>query len=136
MNIHLLVALLIVAAILGRCRNYQIAVMPARVCSLPIRGFFGANTSSPPQAFYARHGGKTIVLARFVPIVRTFALFVAGAMGHMAYLQLPGFQYAGRGAVGVRSATLAICLATSQVKSNLQPVDSGHYRGVHPARRD
>ena len=46
------------------------------------------------QAFYARHGGKTVVIARFVPIVRTFAPFVAG-VGRMVYLRFLAFSVAG-----------------------------------------
>lgn len=87
MNIHLLVALLIVAAILGDACNYQIGRHAgARLFANPDSRIFRREYLTRTEAFYARHGGKTIVLARFVPIVRTFAPFVAG-MGQMAYLQ-------------------------------------------------
>lgn len=95
MNIHLLVALLIVAAILGDACNYQIGRHAgARLFAKPDSRIFRREYLNRTEAFYARHGGKTIVLARFVPIVRTFAPFVAG-MGHMAYLQFARFNVLG-----------------------------------------
>ena len=95
MNIHLLVALLIVAAILGDACNYQIGRHAGvRLFANPDSRIFRREYLTRTEAFYARHGGKTIVLARFVPIVRTFAPFVAG-MGHMAYLQFARFNVLG-----------------------------------------
>ena len=85
MNIHLLVALLIVAAILGDACNYQIGRHAGvRLFANPDSRIFRREYLTRTEAFYARHGGKTIVLARFVPIVRTFAPFVAG-IGAMTY---------------------------------------------------
>ncbi|MDZ4675803.1 MAG: DedA family protein [Gemmatimonadota bacterium] len=76
--------LLAVAAILGDTVNYWIgAWIGPRAFSGEIR-FLKKAYLDRTHAFYERHGGKTIILARFVPIVRTFAPFVAG-VGAMTY---------------------------------------------------
>ncbi len=103
MNVWLLIVLLILAAIAGDSANYSIGRA------------FGAKLLAPPhrwlkreyiertESFYARHGGKTIVLARFVPIVRTFAPFVAG-VGTMSYRRFIAYNIAG----GVAWVTLLV----------------------------
>jgi membrane-associated protein len=80
-----LAALLIVAAVTGDALNYWIGsyVGPAVFTSEHSR-LLNRRHLIRTQNFYARHGGKTIFLARFVPIVRTFAPFVAG-IGRMRY---------------------------------------------------
>lgn len=85
LNVHLLVLLLIIAAIIGDAVNYTIGrLLGERLFSNPESKIFRRSYLDKTHAFYQRHGGKTIILARFVPIVRTFAPFVAG-MGHMSY---------------------------------------------------
>ena len=85
MHIHLLVGLLIVAAILGDTLNYHVGKhLGHRLVARPDSRWFHHEWLDRTHAFYDRHGGKTVVIARFVPIVRTFAPFVAG-MGSMAY---------------------------------------------------
>ncbi len=80
MNIHLLVLLLIVAAILGDAVNYGIGhYLGPRVLKDRDSRWLNPKHLERAHAFYERHGGKTIVIARFVPIVRTYAPFVAGA---------------------------------------------------------
>ena len=85
MNIHLMVVLLIIAAILGDAVNFMIGkFFGEKQFANPNSKIFKQSHLQKTQQFYAKHGGKTIILARFIPIVRTFAPFVAG-MGHMTY---------------------------------------------------
>jgi membrane-associated protein len=83
MNVHLIVVLLIVAAILGDGVNYHIgAYLGDRVRNG--NRFIKKEYLDRTHAFYEKYGAKTIIIARFVPIVRTFAPFVAG-IGRMNY---------------------------------------------------
>jgi len=85
MDPWLLAILLITAAILGDSTNYWIGrTSGERLFRNPNSKIFRRDYLERTQAFYQRHGGKTITLARFLPIVRTFAPFVAG-ISHMAY---------------------------------------------------
>jgi membrane-associated protein len=85
MNVHIMVPLLIIAAVLGDAVNYSIGrFFGAKLFANPDSKIFRRRYLEVTEAFYDKHGGKTIILARFVPIVRTFAPFVAG-MGHMPY---------------------------------------------------
>jgi membrane-associated protein len=83
MNLGLLIVLLLVAAIGGNTVNYMIgrAIGPRVFNShIPIlERFLDRAALQKTHNFYEKHGGKTIVLARFIPVVRTFAPFVAGA---------------------------------------------------------
>lgn len=73
-----LIFLLITAAILGNTLNYLIGrSIGVRVYSMNLR-FLDRNALARTHAFYEKHGGKTVILARFIPLVRTFAPFVAG----------------------------------------------------------
>lgn len=78
LNIWLLVLLLCVAAIIGDSVNYSIGkFLGSKVFERNYR-FINQNHLLKARSFYEKHGGKTIIIARFVPIVRTFAPFVAG----------------------------------------------------------
>lgn len=94
LNPFLLVLILSVAAIAGDTANYWIGhFFGEKIIAnpkLPIKPEHIAKT----QAFYEKHGGKTIILARFVPIVRTFAPFVAG-IGTMHYNKFIAFNIIG-----------------------------------------
>ena len=87
--------LLCVAAILGDTVNYAIgARLGPRVFSYSKSRFFNPEHLKKTHAFYEKYGGKTIIIARFVPIVRTFAPFVAG-VGAMSYRQFIGYNVIG-----------------------------------------
>lgn len=95
MDPWLLGSLLLVAAITGDSTNYVIGrTLGKRLFSNPNSKIFRRDYLDQTHAFYERHGGKTVTLARFLPIVRTFAPFVAG-MAYMPYLRFLFFSVAG-----------------------------------------
>ncbi|HET8883936.1 MAG TPA: VTT domain-containing protein [Candidatus Saccharimonadales bacterium] len=78
-NIHLFVLLLFVAAVLGDTVGYTFGRRVGRkVFERPDSRIFKQAYLQQAETFYEKHGGKTIILARFIPIVRTFAPVVAG----------------------------------------------------------
>ena len=84
-DIHILVLILFAAAVLGDSCNYMIGHFFGRkLFHNPNSRIFKQSYLDKTHEFYTKYGGKTIILARFVPIVRTFAPFVAG-MGKMHY---------------------------------------------------
>jgi membrane-associated protein len=93
-DLVLLLLLLVAAAAIGDTVNYWIgARIGERAFSGRVR-FLKTEHLKRTRAFYARHGGKTIVLARFIPIIRTFAPFVAG-VGRMHYPRFLAYNLAG-----------------------------------------
>jgi membrane-associated protein len=95
LNVHALAALLIAAAILGNTTNYWIGrYLGPKVFHWEDSRWFNRKALDRTHAFYERHGGKTIVITRFVPIIRTFAPFVAG-VGSMTHVRFQLFNVAG-----------------------------------------
>jgi len=91
----LLVSLLVVAAVLGDAVNYAIGYrLGPKVFRYERSWFFNKKHLLKAQDFYEKYGSKTIILARFVPIVRTFAPFVAG-IGKMRYARFFAYNVAG-----------------------------------------
>lgn len=79
MNLPLAMGVLLVAAILGDQCNYTIGrTLGPKVFQWEQSRFFNKRAFDAAHEFYERHGGITIVLARFMPFIRTFAPFVAG----------------------------------------------------------
>jgi membrane-associated protein len=87
--------LLMIAAILGDSTGYFLGRQAGpTIFSRPDSRFFKQEYVNRTRDFYAKYGGKTIVYARFVPIVRTFAAFIAG-VGRMPYLKFLPFSIGG-----------------------------------------
>jgi membrane-associated protein len=84
LDLWLVVVLLIVAAIIGDTVNYWIGFYIGPRAFRGDMRFLRKEYLDRTHAFYEKHGGKTIILARFIPIIRTFAPFVAG-VGAMSY---------------------------------------------------
>ena len=105
LNIFVLLLILSVAAILGDTVNYWIGhYIGPRAFSGNIR-FMKKEYLERTHAFFEKHGGKTIIIARFIPIIRTFAPFVAG-VGAMTYGKFISYNVIG-GVVWVFLFTLA-----------------------------
>jgi membrane-associated protein len=93
--IELLMLTLVAAALAGDNCNYWIGrALSARAHRIEHSRLFNRKVFDRTEAFYARHGGKTVIIARFVPLVRTFAPFVAG-VGRMRYPRFLGFSVVG-----------------------------------------
>ena len=85
MNVHIAAGLLLAAAVIGDAVHFAIGkYFGEKLFAKPDSRVFKREYLDKTHAFYEKYGGKTIILARFVPIVRTFAPFVAG-MGNMHY---------------------------------------------------
>ncbi len=105
LHLPVLLIMLVLAAVLGNTLNYQIGRR------IGVHAFSGryrllkVDYLRRTEAFFQRHGGMAVVLSRFVPIVRTFAPFVAG-VGRMNWARFQGYNVAG-GAGWVLLMTLA-----------------------------
>lgn len=94
-NIHLAVLIIFIAAMLGDSVGYTFGRrLGPRIFSRKDARLFKQEYVQRAQAFYEKHGGKTIIIARFIPIVRTFAPIVAGA-GKMEYKRFLTFNIIG-----------------------------------------
>ena len=106
LNIVLICALLVVASIAGDQSGYFLGYRTGpRIFSRPDSRLFKQEYVRRTQAFYEKYGGKTLIMAKFVPIVRTFAPFMAG-VGRMRYIRFFSFNIFG-GLGWVISMTLA-----------------------------
>ena len=95
MNVHLVVVVLILAAVLGDSVNYAVGdYVGPRAFRQESSRWFNREYLNRAHEFYERHGGKTIIIARFVPIIRTYAPFVAG-IGAMTYSHFLAYNVSG-----------------------------------------
>ena len=112
-NLPLTAGLLIVAAVLGDAVNYAIGHAIGPKVFQGNSRLLNRKHLVEAQKFYDKHGGKTIILARFVPIVRTFAPFVAG-VGRMNYARFAAYNVVG----GV--AWVLICLLAGRAFGRIE----------------
>jgi membrane-associated protein len=118
--------ILIVAAIVGDAVNYAIGLrVGPRVFKSESSRLFNKKHLIRTQHFYERHGGKTIIIARFIPIIRTFAPFVAG-IGKMGYPRFLSYNVIGALAWVIGFLTLGYYFGNLPiVKRNFQLVIIG-----------
>ncbi len=124
LDIHLLAAVCFIAAVAGDSVGYSIGnKMGPRLLKRPDGKIFKKKYLAQAEAFYEVHGKKTIILARFTPVVRTFAPIVAG-IGNMHYRTFLIFNIIGAGlwALGLTYAGYYLGRAIPGVESYLEPV--------------
>jgi len=126
MDIGVLIGVLSAAAVLGNMLNYQIGrFLGPKVFHWENSRFFNKDALVKTHAFYEKHGGKTLVMSRFLPLFRTFAPFVAG-IGAMSYGKFTLFNL-----VGGLGWVVSLCLAgywlgnIAWVKANLSVIIIG-----------
>jgi membrane-associated protein len=120
MNIWLITGVLIAAAVIGDTVNYHIGkFLGPRIFKKQNVRFLNRKHLDKAHEFYRKHGGKTVIMARFIPVIRTFAPFVAG-MGSMSYGRFILYNIAG----GV--AWVSICVASGYFFGNI-PVVSENF---------
>ncbi len=106
MDIFVLIGVLTAAAVLGNTLNYQIGrYLGPKVFHWENSRFFNKDALVKTHAFYEKHGGKTLVISRFLPLFRTFAPFVAG-IGSMSYAKFSFFNI-----IGALAWVVSLCLA-------------------------
>lgn len=106
MDLGILIVVLLIAAILGNTVNYMIGrVFGDRIVAAGRVPFIKPSAIAATQIFYAQHGGKAVVISRFMPLFRTFVPFVAG-MAKMSYARFTAFNVAGAAAW-----VLSLCVA-------------------------
>ncbi|MCL2524776.1 MAG: DedA family protein [Betaproteobacteria bacterium] len=106
MDIATLILVLLLAAALGNTLNYHIGrYLGPKVFHWENSRFFNKEALVKTHAFYEKHGGKTLVISRFLPLFRTFAPFVAG-IGTMPYARFQFFNL-----TGAAGWVVSLCLA-------------------------
>jgi membrane-associated protein len=115
LNIVAIIVTLICAALLGNSCGYFLGrYIGVRLFANPNSRVFRREYLEQTQAFYEKHGGKTIIYAQFVPIIRTFAAFVAGVAG-MGLLRFLSFNVFGSVAWVVSMTLLGYNLGSVQI---------------------
>lgn len=95
LNVYTLVVVLVIAAILGDTANYWFGYhIGPKIFRKHKSVFFNPEYLERTYRFFEKYGGKTIIIARFIPIIRTFAPFVAG-IGRMAYFRFASYNILG-----------------------------------------
>ena len=123
LNVYAMGALFSIAAILGDTVGYSVGrASGPRIFTREDSLFFSKKHLYRAHAFYEKHGGKTIIYARFVPIIRTFAPFVAG-VGRMDYKRFLSFNvFGGIGWVFAMTMLGYVLGGVTIVKENLEKV--------------
>jgi membrane-associated protein len=95
LNVYVIIAILVIAAIAGDTVNYWVGhYIGSKVFKKQKSLFFNPEYLDRTNKFFEKYGGKTIIIARFAPIIRTFAPFIAG-VGRMSYMRFALYNVIG-----------------------------------------